>query len=72
MCCIDKNASVLWSDDGFDNGSEIIDIGKDLYAKKNVIKAGLLARRIFRSSNNWNTLVPPSKRAAKLAHRAMV
>src|SRR5579859_7300636 len=54
MSSIDKNASVLWSDNGFDNAGEIVYIWESFHAKQDVVE-GLIFRvcRILRCSNHY-------------------
>lgn len=53
MCSVDKDASVLWSDDWLDYGSDIINVGQRLDAEKNVVEGGLgcLCRLVGTSYN---------------------
>lgn len=44
---------MLRSDNGLNNGRQIIDIGKGFDAKKDVIEGCLAARGIFGSSDNF-------------------
>jgi hypothetical protein len=50
---VDKNTSVLRSNDRIDNGGQIVYIGKSLYTKDDVIEGTILvSSSIFRVSND--------------------
>lgn len=51
---IDKNAGVLWCDNGFDDGREIVDIWKSLDTEQYVVERSFfIVRCILRSSDNY-------------------
>lgn len=39
VCCVDEDTCVLRSNDGIDDGSEIVDIGEGLDAKHHVVES---------------------------------
>lgn len=51
---IDKNARVLWCDNGFDDGREIVDIWKSLDTEQDVVERSFfIVRCLFGSSDDY-------------------
>lgn len=43
ICCVDKNASMLGSDNGVDYGGEVVHVGQCLDAENDVVEGSILA-----------------------------
>lgn len=43
MCGINKDASMLRSDDGIDHGRQVVNIGKGLYTENDIVECAALS-----------------------------
>jgi len=49
---VDENTSMLGSDDRFDDGGQVVDIGQGFYAENDIVVCIFAGRGFFGSTNN--------------------
>lgn len=55
ICSVDEDTGVLGGDDGFDDRSEIVDIGESLDAENNIVVSAFARGCFFGGPDNWQS-----------------